>query len=128
MLGTARNITTRATDAAQGIAGSIRVINPATRQLIASLSVSTPDQVDDAVRTAKAAFDSGVWSRAPPHKRAQVLSSLSHALRDCVADLAHLESQQTGRTIREMRAQLGAWHSMTGQYALNRSFLISSDN
>jgi acyl-CoA reductase-like NAD-dependent aldehyde dehydrogenase len=118
MLGTARTVTTRARDAAQGMTGSIRVINPATRQLIASLSVSTPDQVDDAVRTAKAAFDSGVWSRALPHKRAQVLSSLSHALRDCVADLASLESQQTGRTIREMRAQLGAWHTMTGHTPL----------
>jgi acyl-CoA reductase-like NAD-dependent aldehyde dehydrogenase len=104
---TARAMATAAIEVTQGIAGSIRVVNPATRQLITSLSVSTPDQVDDAIRTAKTAFDSGVWSRAPPHKRAQVLSSLSHALRDRVAELAELESQQTGRTIREMRAQLG---------------------
>lgn len=94
-------------EATQGMTGSIRVVNPATRQLITSLSITTPGQVDNAVRTAKTAFDSGVWSRAPPHERAQVLSSLSHALRDRVAELAELESRQTGRTIREMRAQLG---------------------
>lgn len=105
-----------ATKAAQEIANSIRVVNPATRQLITSISAATPDQVDEVICAAKLAYDSGVWSRAPPHKRAQVLSRLSHALRDSVADLAQLESQQTGRTIREMRAQLGEWRSLMDSF------------
>lgn len=99
------SLVTGALEAAQG--PTISVLNPATRQLIASVAVTSPEQVDLTVQKAKAVFDSGEWSRAPAHARAKVLSRLSSTLGDRVADLAQLESEQTGRTLREMKAQLG---------------------
>lgn len=86
---------------------SLNVLNPSTRSLIASVAITSPEEVDQAVLKAKAVYDSGEWSRAPAHSRAKILSRLSNALGDEVGDLAHLESAQTGRTIREMKAQLG---------------------
>lgn len=111
-MATASSIVNRA--AASQAAGAaqtqanLAVFNPATRQLIASLTASSPESVDETVQTAKAAFDSGVWSRAPAHQRAKVLSRLSVSLGERVGELAVLESQQTGRTLREFKAQLGA--------------------
>lgn len=104
-----RAISLRATMATAASSGgaTINVLNPATRQILASLSATTPDAVDTTIRAAKEAFDSGIWSRAPAHHRAKVLSRLSASLADRVPELAILESQQTGRTLREFRAQLG---------------------
>lgn len=107
-----KSITTAAAAPHSSLASaSINVHNPATRQLIATISVSTPESVDATVREAKAAFDSGVWSRAPAHHRAKVLSRLSASLEASVGDLAVLESQQTGRALREFKAQLGTYRS-----------------
>lgn len=98
--------------AATTTTSTINVWNPATRQLITSITASSPETVDDSVRAAKAAFDSGVWSRAPAHHRAKVLSRLSASLEARVSELAILESQQTGRTLREFKAQLGVYALM----------------
>ncbi len=56
---------------------------------------------------ANASFESGVWSRAPAIHRSKVLTRLARALEERVPAFAELETLQTGRAIREMRAQLG---------------------
>ena len=63
--------------------------------------------VQRAVADAHAAFESGVWSRAPAIHRSKVLYRLARALEERVPTFAELETLQTGRTIREMRVQLG---------------------
>ena len=70
------------------------------------MSPSSTD-IAQAVIVAQNAFDSGIWSRAPHHARAKILSKISTALAEKVPDYALLESSQTGRTLREMNAQLG---------------------
>ncbi|KAF8320693.1 aldehyde dehydrogenase [Clavulina sp. PMI_390] len=99
--------TTMANAATPALSQTLNVYNPATRQLLASLTPSSPESVDEAVRVAKNTFDSGIWSRAPAHQRAKVLSALSASLSAQVGEIAVLESQQTGRTLREFKAQLG---------------------
>ncbi|KAG5652660.1 hypothetical protein H0H81_004152, partial [Sphagnurus paluster] len=70
------------------------------------VSVS-PKIVDYAIDNAQRAFESGVWSRAPAIYRSKVLSKLARILEERVPELAKIETLQTGRTIREMNAQLG---------------------
>lgn len=52
-------------------------------------------------------FRSGVWSKSPTLERAQVLSNLAGMVSVSMDEFACLESMQTGRPIREMKAQLG---------------------
>jgi len=68
---------------------------------------STSEDVKIAIQNAQAVFESGVWSKASVIHRSQVLSSLARALERRTPEFAQMESLQTGRTIRELNAQLG---------------------
>ncbi|KAJ3189672.1 hypothetical protein HK101_008773 [Irineochytrium annulatum] len=85
----------------------IGVENPATEESLFTVEEATPDTVASAIRSGRAAFDSGVWSRSDASHRFHVLTTLSRSLAAAVSRLARMESLQTGRPIREMNAQLG---------------------
>ena len=61
-------------------------VNPATGRTIASVAACDADDVDRAVRGARAAFESGVWSRIAPKKRKRVLASGCGAVATMLAD------------------------------------------
>ena len=71
-----------------------------------SVDTAGTEDVQHAVSDAHSAFESGVWSRAPAIHRSKVLTRLARMLEEHVPALAELETLQTGRAIREMRAQL----------------------
>ncbi|TLD34645.1 aldehyde dehydrogenase-like protein [Venturia nashicola] len=62
--------------------------------------------VTAAISVAHKTFESGVWSRAPRNKRADVLEEIADVLTANIRDLVALEVRQTGRAIREMNAQV----------------------
>ena len=62
--------------------------------------------MDAAIQEAQRAFKSGVWSRAPRHTRADVLDRCATLLEAALPELIALEVAQTGRVVREMRAQV----------------------
>jgi acyl-CoA reductase-like NAD-dependent aldehyde dehydrogenase len=62
--------------------------------------------VHEAVESAHKAFKSGVWSKAPRHVRADVLDKIGDQMLANLDDLINLEVLQTGRAIREMKAQV----------------------
>lgn len=67
---------------------------------------ASEDDVDAAIRTAHAAYESGIWSRASRHQRAEVLERCAVLLSEALPELIELEVKQTGRAIREMKAQV----------------------
>ena len=69
-------------------------------------SASTHD-VKSTIENAQQAFESGIWSKSPALLRSKVLSKLARKLEESIPDLSKIETMQTGRTVREMRAQLG---------------------
>lgn len=83
------------------------VINPATGAKVGSIAKGEREDMLAAVSTAAAAFDSGVWSGIDALERSRVLHAIGDALKARLDEFAHLESQVTGRAIREMTAQLG---------------------
>ncbi|KZO93198.1 aldehyde dehydrogenase [Calocera viscosa TUFC12733] len=85
---------------------SIPVEDPATGETLCYVYSTQPRQVREAIVVADETFRSGVWSRASPAHRAKVLTDISRALSDNLEDFIQTESLQTGRCIREMRAQL----------------------
>ncbi|KAJ8086879.1 hypothetical protein PM082_005704 [Marasmius tenuissimus] len=87
--------------------GEFSVHNPANGEVLCQVSAASSTGVNETIRNAQVAFDAGVWSRAPAITRSKVLSQLARALEARIPELAQIETLQTGRTLREMNAQLG---------------------
>jgi acyl-CoA reductase-like NAD-dependent aldehyde dehydrogenase len=79
-------------------------VNPATGRTIASVAACDGEDVDRAVRGARAAFESGVWSRLAPKQRKRVLVRLAESMREHRDELALLETLDMGKPIRDSRA------------------------
>jgi gamma-glutamyl-gamma-aminobutyraldehyde dehydrogenase len=71
--------------------------NPATGELLAEVDDCNAEDVDAAVRAARAAFESGVWSRAGVAYRRQALLRFADLLEDHAAELAVLDSLDMGK-------------------------------
>ncbi|KAG7096715.1 hypothetical protein E1B28_004129 [Marasmius oreades] len=82
------------------------VYNPANGEELCRVAAISSVGVKEMISRAQATFESGVWSKAPSLTRSKVLSKLARALEARIPDLARMETLQTGRTIREMNAQL----------------------
>lgn len=67
---------------------------------------ASPQDVQHAVEFAHQVFQSGSWSKAPRHVRADVLEKAAELLGLQLPTLIELEVKQTGRAIREMKAQV----------------------
>jgi 4-guanidinobutyraldehyde dehydrogenase / NAD-dependent aldehyde dehydrogenase len=89
-------------DAASG--ETFDCVNPATGRAIASVAACDAADIDRAVRGARAAFESGVWSRTAPKQRKRVLVRLAELIREHRDELALLETLDTGKPIRDSRA------------------------
>jgi acyl-CoA reductase-like NAD-dependent aldehyde dehydrogenase len=89
-------------DAASG--ETFDCINPATGRAIASVAACDAEDIDRAVRGARAAFESGVWWRLAPKKRKRVLVRLAELIREHRDELALLETLDMGKPIRDSRA------------------------
>ncbi len=74
-------------------------INPATGEVLAEIRVSTAADVDDAVAAAKDAQTR--WAALTGAERARILRRAADLLRASNADLAQLESRDTGKPIQE---------------------------
>ncbi|WP_091213519.1 CoA-acylating methylmalonate-semialdehyde dehydrogenase [Paenibacillus sp. BC26] len=75
------------------------VYNPATEEVLALVPLSTKEDVDLAVRTAKEAF--GAWSRTPVPRRARILFKYQQLLVDNWEALARLVTLENGKSYSE---------------------------
>ena len=83
-------------DAAEGQTDA--VLNPATGEEIAQAASSTQEDVERAVKAARAAFDGG-WSTSTPGERALAILKLADALEERADEIAELESANAGKPI-----------------------------
>ncbi|MGG1312718.1 MULTISPECIES: CoA-acylating methylmalonate-semialdehyde dehydrogenase [Cohnella] len=75
------------------------VYNPATEEVLASVPLSTKEDVDRAVAAAKEAFKA--WSRTPVPRRARVLFKYQQLLVDHWEELARLVTLENGKSYNE---------------------------
>lgn len=85
---------------------SFEVENPATGAVLCKVFSADAKIVNEACEVAHQAFESGVWSRSDVRHRAKVLQRIADDLRAEIPRLAEMEVAQTGRAVREMKAQL----------------------
>lgn len=73
--------------------------NPATGALLAEVDNCGAEDVDRAVRAARATFESGVWSNAGPIYRRKALLAFADLLEQHSAELALLDSLDMGKRV-----------------------------
>ncbi len=78
-------------------AGLIDVLSSATEAVVGRVPRGTPDDVDQAVKAARAAFET--WSQVPPEQRADWLDKLAAALKARVPQIAELISHEVGTAL-----------------------------
>jgi len=91
-------------DASDG--ATLPAINPYNQEIHGTIPVATAGDVEDAIASARRAFDS-TWSKTTPGERAKLLNKVADLL-DADADrMALLETTDNGKVIRETGSQMG---------------------
>ncbi|WP_294942344.1 aldehyde dehydrogenase [Tardiphaga sp.] len=83
------------------------VHNPATGEVIARIPNSTSADIDRAMKSARAAFESKEWGGMDIRSRARLVNKLADAFEANLDTLYRLETLNNGRPLNETRAQLG---------------------
>src|SRR4030088_2093419 len=89
----------RREDAASG--KTIDVMNPATGELLTTVSESERSDIDRAVSAARASFEKKSWRGMDPSKKEKILWDVADLLVKHKDELALLESMENGKTVRE---------------------------
>ncbi len=72
-------------------------IDPSTGETIAMVAQAGAADAAKAIAAARAAFDDGRWSGLAPAKRATIMNAVAAGLKERSAELAELESRDSGR-------------------------------
>jgi acyl-CoA reductase-like NAD-dependent aldehyde dehydrogenase len=90
-----------AVDAASG--KTFITVNPATEEPLCAVAEAGPEDVDRAVKAARAAFEGGAWPKMKPAERQKALFRLGDLILAHGDELARLETLDNGKPIFESR-------------------------
>ena len=85
-----------------GSGTAFKTINPATEESLAEVAEATTDDVDRAVKAARAAYR-GVWGRMSGADRGKYLFRIARIMQERSRELAVLETLDNGKPIKESR-------------------------
>jgi acyl-CoA reductase-like NAD-dependent aldehyde dehydrogenase len=94
---------------------TLRVIEPATEQVMAELHEATVEEADAAVARAKAAYPA--WKALNPKDRANLMRRIATAVEKNLEALARLESRNVGKPISDARGEVGMVVDVFNYYA-----------
>lgn len=80
---------------------TFETINPATGEVLATVSLGDADDIDAAVKAAKEAFDHGPWPRLSMRERSEILRRIGDLILERKEMLAQAETLDTGKPISE---------------------------
>src|SRR5881396_374409 len=100
-------------DASDG--GTSEIRNPATGEIVDRVAAGTQEDVDRAIDVAEAAFKK--WSAVPPPKRAEILFTAAHTLKDREKELARLLTLEQGKPLREAILEIRRFAHTLEHYA-----------
>lgn len=83
----------------KGSGPAFNTINPATQEVIATLSSNTAEEVYEAERIARAAFEDGRWSKKSPAERKEILIRFGELMMENREELAVIETLDSGKPI-----------------------------
>ena len=88
-------------DAASG--ETFDTINPATAEPLTHVAAAAAEDVDRAVKAARAAFEADSWQKLDARKRGKLLYAIADKLEERADELARLETMDNGKPVREAR-------------------------
>ncbi len=78
-----------------------KIFNPCNGEVIAEVSIASEVDVELALDSARNAFDKGEWPRLKLSKRREFILKIAQGILDKAAELAQLETLNTGKPIKE---------------------------
>ena len=87
---------------------TLDVIAPADGKVFARIAAGGADDVDAAVKAARQAAENGPWCRLTATERGRLLSKLAVAITDHATELAALEACDTGKPMKQAKADIVA--------------------
>src|SRR5437016_4442825 len=100
-------------DASDG--GTTEIRNAATGEIVDRVAAGTQEDVDRAIDAAEAAFKK--WSSVPPPKRAEILFTAAHILKEREKELARLLTKEQGKPLREAVLEIRRFAHTLEHYA-----------
>lgn len=80
------------------------IVNPATQEVLAYTPMATPDEIQAAVASAKAAF--GTWRKTPAAARMRVMLRLQALLRENLPRIARVLTEEQGKTLADAEGDI----------------------
>ncbi|WP_294641144.1 aldehyde dehydrogenase family protein [uncultured Aureimonas sp.] len=113
------NAHTKAPEAAKGVfidnrwhapasGRTVPVVAPAEGTVFAEIAAGGAEDVDRAVKAARKAAEGGAWGRMSATERGRLLTKLALAIEANAEDLARLEARDTGKPMKQARADMVA--------------------
>lgn len=93
------------------------IVNPASEALLAQAPEAGHEDVEAAIAAARGAFDHGPWPHLLPTERSAVLLGVAAAIEGDAAQLARLETLNTGKTLGESEADIACVAATLRYYA-----------
>src|SRR5947207_3531539 len=95
--------------------GTTEIRNPATGELVDRVASATQEDVNRAIDAAETSFKK--WSSVPPPKRAEILFTAAHILKEREKELARLLTKQQGKPLREAVLEIRRFAHTLEHYA-----------
>ncbi|MDB5670570.1 MAG: aldehyde dehydrogenase [Alphaproteobacteria bacterium] len=87
---------------------TVAVVAPAEGEVFAQIAESGASEVDRAIRSGRRALDDGAWGRMSALERGRVLMRISLRIADHAEELAAIEARDTGKPMKQARADMVA--------------------
>jgi betaine-aldehyde dehydrogenase len=100
---------------ATSTAASLKVVEPATEEVLAELQHAGAEEADAAVARARAAFPE--WRAVTPADRAKIMRRIASALAERLEEVATLETRNVGKPIGDSRGEVGMVVDVFDYYA-----------
>jgi phenylacetaldehyde dehydrogenase len=78
--------------------------NPATGEVLSNIAEGDKEDINRAVKAARAAFETGPWGKIAPSERARMIWRLADLLEKNLEEFAQLESLDNGKPLKVARA------------------------
>ncbi len=95
----------------------LEVRDPGTGQVVGSVPEAGVEDVDDAVLSARRAFDEGRWTRLSPQQRGVVMWRAADLIESRIDEIADLESLELGNPVPQARLMIGEVVNLFRYYA-----------
>ncbi len=98
---------------------TFETINPATEAVLCQIAEGDKADIDEAVKAARAAYETGKWSTMGPHERGRMLLKVADLIDKYADELAMLESLDNGKPVTQaknidVRGAAGAFRYFAG--------------